>query len=132
NLDFPDTPYGLNALMSAFAGGGLEKHSVDDLRTILQGRQASARFGATGTSFGSTYATTVEDLELQLDLAAAYVIHPGYRPEAERRWRQSQVLSWPRLDQNAQTVWSAKGVRILMSGDQRFGTDPDDGAAYRS
>jgi zinc protease len=132
NLDFPDEPFGLSSLMRAFSGGGLEKHSIDDLRTILQGRQVSTRFGGTGTSFGSAYSTTPEDLELQLELAAAYVTHPGYRPEAERRWRQSQVLSWPRLDQNAQTVWAAKGMRILMAGDKRFGADPDDGAAFRS
>ncbi len=132
SLDFPDQPFGLNSLMGAFASGGLEKHSVDDLRTILQGRQVSARFGSSGTSFGSTYATTADDLKLQLELAAAYLTHPGYRPEAERRWRQSQVLSWPRLDQNAQTVWSTRGMRILMSGDRRFGMDPDDGAAFRS
>lgn len=131
-LDFPAEPYGLNGLMSAFAAGGLEKHSVDELRTILQGRQVSARFGAGAAYFGASYATTPSDLELQLQLAAAYLVHPGYRPEAERRWRQSQVLSWPRLDQNAQTVWSVKGMRILMGGDRRFGADPDDGAAYRS
>ncbi|MDP3491745.1 MAG: insulinase family protein [Hyphomonadaceae bacterium] len=132
NLDFPETPFGLNALMSAFSNGGLEKHSIDDLRALLQGRQVGTRFNATSTSFGGTYATTPKDLELQLQLVAAYVMHPGYRSEAERRWRETQVLSWPRLDQNAQTVWSVKGMRALASGDRRYGLDPDDGDAWRS
>lgn len=132
NLDFPETPFGLNSLMSAFSDGGLEKHSVDDMRAILQGRQVSTRFSASGTSFGGSYATTPKDLELQLQVAAAYLTHPGYRPEAERRWRESVVLSWPRLDANAQAVWSAKGMRALASGDNRFGNDPDDGYAWRS
>ena len=132
NLDFPEAPYGLSSLMDAFSNGGLEKHSIDDLRSMLQGRQVSARFTSSGTSFGGTYATTPEDLELQLQVAAAYVTHPGYRSEAERRWRESIVLSWPRLDQDAQTVWSAHGMRALASGDKRYGVDPDDGHAWRS
>ena len=131
-LDLPEQPFGLSQLMSAFSAGGLEKHSIDDLRTILQGHVASARFGVYGNFFGETYATTPADLELQLQVVAAYLTHPGYRPEAERRWRQGQVLSWPRLDQNAQTVWSAKGIRALLAGDRRFGSDPDDGAWQRS
>ena len=131
-LDLPETPYGLSSLMSAYSSGGLEKHSADDLRTILAGKQVSTRFGASGASFGSTYSTTPADLELQLQVAAAFLTHPGYRPEAERRWRQGLVLSWPRLDQNAQTVWQSKGWRILTSGDKRFGTDPDDGEVLRS
>ena len=132
NLDFPETPFGLSSIMSAFSNGGLEKHSIDDLRAILQGRQAGTRFNSSGASVGGAYATTPKDLELQLQLVAAYVTHPGYRSEAERRWRESQVLSWPRLDQDAQTVWAAKGLRALASGDKRYGMDPDDGDAWRS
>ncbi|RYD92956.1 MAG: insulinase family protein, partial [Sphingomonadales bacterium] len=132
NLDFPETPFGLSSLMSAFSNGGLEKHSIDDMRAMLQGRQVSTRFTSTGTSFGGAYQTVPQDLELQLQVAAAYLTHPGYRPEAERRWRENQVLSWPRLDQNAQTVWSIKGMRALASGDRRYGMDPDDGDAWRS
>lgn len=131
-IDLPETPFGLSQLMAAFPGGGLEKHSVDDLRSILQGRVVSARFGLSGTYFGGTYATTPADLELQLQVAAAYVMHPGYRQEAERRWRQGIVLGWPRLDANAQAVWNAKGVRAMVGGDRRFGSDPDDGAWQRS
>ncbi|MEQ1784623.1 MAG: insulinase family protein, partial [Hyphomonadaceae bacterium] len=131
-LDFPDQPPGLGDLMSAFSSGGLEKNSIDDLRAIMQGRVVSTRFGASSTYFGGSYATTPADLELQLQVIAAYVTHPGYRQEAERRWRQGIVLNWPRLDANAQTVWSAKGLRAMMGGDKRFGNDPDDGAWQRS
>lgn len=131
-LDFPETPFGLGSIMSAFGAGGLEKHSIDDLRAILQGRVAAARFSAGVTSFGGTYSTTPADLELQLQLLAAYVTHPGYRPEAERRWRQNLVLSWPRVDATAQAVWSAQGMRTLVGGDKRIGNDPDDGEAFRA
>ncbi len=131
-LDLPKSPYGLSSIMGAFSNGGLEKHSIDDMRAILQGRVASTRFGATSTWFGGTYATTPADLELQLQIAAAYLTSAGYRPEAERRWRQGIVLGWPRADATAQTVWAAKGLREMTGGDTRFGSDPDDGAWQRS
>lgn len=131
-LDLPEQPFGLSGLMSAFSNGGLEKHSIDDLRAILQGRVVSTRFGAASTYFGGSYATTPADLALQLEVIAAYVTHPGYRQEAERRWREGIVLGWPRLDADAQAVWAAKGLRTMMGGDRRFGSDPDDGAWQRS
>ncbi|HEV7692819.1 MAG TPA: insulinase family protein [Hyphomonadaceae bacterium] len=132
DLDLPQTPYGFSSIASALSGGGLEKHSADDLRTILAGKQVQTRFAPSGTSFGGTYATTPTDLLLQLQVSAAFLTHPGYRPEAERRWRQSVELAWPRLDANAGTVWSAKGMRMLASGDTRFGSDKDDGETKRT
>jgi hypothetical protein len=60
---------------------------------ILRGRVVSARFG-----LPDVFRRHMRDAggpELQLQVAAAYVMHPGYRQEAERRWRQS-MLGWPR------------------------------------
>ena len=67
-----------------------------------------------------------------MQVAAAYLTSPGWRPEAERRWRQSIVLSWPRFDSDAQSVMASEGMRLLASGDKRFGSSPDDGVINRS
>jgi zinc protease len=83
-------------------------------------------------AFGGVYTTTPSDLELQLMLSAAYLIHPGYRPEAERRWREAIILSWPRFNADAQSVFASQGARLLTSGDKRFGADPNDGIVDRS
>ncbi len=131
-LELPDSPFGLSDLMGAFDGGGLEKHSIDDLRVILGDHQVQPRFTASTTAFGASYSTNPADLKLQLELAAAYVTHPGYRPEAERRWRQGIVLSWPRLNGSAESVFSSKALRLLASGDKRFGYSADDGEVLRS
>jgi zinc protease len=132
DLDFPEKPFGLDAIMGAYSGGGLKAHSADDLRNILSGRAVQTGFRSSSTAFGGTYTTTPADFELQMQVAAAFLTAPGYRPEAERRWRESVVLSWPRLDANAQSVLGAKGLRMLAGGDKRFGYDPDDGEVYRS
>ncbi len=131
-LDFPERPFGLDVLMSAFSAGGLERHSADDLRGILAGHAVQAGFTSSSTAFGATYRTTPADLLLQLQVATAFITAPGYRPEAERRWRESIVLSWPRLAANAQAVLRNTALRELMTGDKRFGTHPDDGVTSRS
>lgn len=127
-----DAPFGLASLMSAYTAAGLEKHSLDELRAILGGHTLRAGLSVSPDSFGGVYLTTPDDLQLQLQLAAAYVMHPGYRPEAEKKWRESVVLSWPRLDANARNIFASQGARLLLSGDKRFGTHPDDGAVFRS
>jgi zinc protease len=125
-------PSGLVNLMTAYSAGGLERHSADDIETMFADRAVQARFSAFPDFFGGVYLTRPEDLTLQLQLAAAYLLHPGYRSEAERKWREAVVQSWPRLDADARSVFASQGARRIMSGDRRFGTDPGDGAAFRS
>jgi zinc protease len=125
-------PFGLASLMKAYSAGGLEKHSFDELQTMLGNRSVQAGFSIFPDFFGGIYMTTPSDLELQLQLAAAYLLNPGYRAEAEREWREAMVLSWPRLDADAKSTFASQGTRLLLAGDRRFGTAPDDGLANRS
>jgi zinc protease len=127
-----DAPTGLSSLMGAFAAGGLEAHSLEELRSLLAGHVVQPKFGIGPTAFGATYATTPSDLELQLQVAAAYLMHPGYRQEAERRWREAIEASWPTLTADTQMVLASAGLRSLASNDRRVGADPDDGVIDRS
>ncbi len=127
-----DGPIGLSSLMTAFSAAGLERYSVDDLRSLTAGRHVQLGLTTTPTAFSATYATTPDDLSFQLQLAAAYIIHPGYRPEAERAWREGLVRSWARLDADPRSTFANRGVRLLAQGDRRLGTSPDDGGYARS
>jgi zinc protease len=127
-----EAPLGLSSLMGAFATGGLEAHSVDELRSVLAGHAVQANFGISPTAFGGTYVTTPADLELQLQVAAAFVMHPGYRPEGERRWRDAVTASWSTFKADTGPVLSSDGLRILASGDLRVGADPGDGVVNRT
>ncbi len=132
NVALESAPFGLSSLMRAYSDGGLAAHSRDELRAILSGRAVQVGLNASSTAFGGVYTTTPGDLELQLQVAAAFLVAPGYRVEAERQWRESLTLSWPRMDANAQAVMGNEGLRILASGDRRFGAHPDDGVVSRS
>lgn len=129
---FPETPPGLSRLMSAFSDGGLKAHSSDELRSIVSGRAVQTGFGASATAFGGAYVTTAADLSLQLQVATAYLTSPGWRPEAERRWREALEAAMPKWDGSASAVLATRAMRELASGDSRFGADPADRAIDRT
>lgn len=106
---------------TAFVPGGTKAHSNDELQSILAGRQVSGVFGAGGSAFGGTVATTPQDLEIQLQVLAALMSAPGYRPEGETQWRNLVGVFLPTLDSQPGGVAARDVPRILANGDTRFG-----------
>jgi zinc protease len=75
-----------------FGGGGLEAHSIDELRRILAGKQVSVGMAVEPDHFRFGGATTGEDLLLEFELICAQIEHPGYRSEALVVLRQELPL----------------------------------------
>ncbi|MGC4016063.1 MAG: insulinase family protein [Luteolibacter sp.] len=123
-LTQPTEKPGLGLLANAlFAGGGLGKHSADDLEQILAGRNVGAAISVSEDSFTLSGSTTPEDLALELQLACAALTDPGYRDEALRQFRKAL----PMIDQ--QLKHSAAGPQTeleawLRGGDPRFVMPP--------
>lgn len=113
---------GLELLASTvFTAGGLGEHSADELRRILAGRNVGAQFSVGSDAFQLSGTTTPDDLLLQLQLTAAYLSDPGYRPESLRR-AQTQLREMYRSSRHtSQGVLRAEVARFLASGDHRFG-----------
>ncbi|MFT5905174.1 MAG: zinc protease [Cryomorphaceae bacterium] len=110
-LGMPQGKPGLDMLTGAVAnGGGLGKHSADDLRTLLAGKNVGIGIGIGDDSFTLGGATTPEDLELQLQLFCASLTDPGFRPEAERQFKARLPMMYSQLKH------SAKGAQAQMSG----------------
>lgn len=76
-----DTPMLDAFTSSAFNGGGLGLHAVDDLRRILAGRTAGATLEIGDDAFALGGITTPDDLALQLRLMCAALKDPGWRNE---------------------------------------------------
>jgi zinc protease len=107
-------------MTQVFTAGGLGKHSSDDLQTLLAGRSVSANFSSTNETFVASALTTPEDLELQLQLLAAFGTDPGYRPEGEVLYRQSiNNFFESRLATPASALNTSLGG-ILSDNDPRF------------
>lgn len=112
------------AMTRALAAGGLGKHSQDDLQSLLAGRTVSANFSSTDETFVSLVGTTPQDLPLELQLLAAYVTDPGYRPEGEVQFRQAVNNFFAALRTTPGSALNADLGRILSDGDPRFSLQP--------
>ncbi|MBF7011152.1 M16 family metallopeptidase, partial [Novosphingobium sp. HR1a] len=88
--------------------GGLGKHSRDSLDTILAGRSVGLGLSSAAASFDSRVTTTPRDLEIQLQLLAALVTDPGYRPEGEVRYRQAINNYFAQLDATPASALAAR------------------------
>ncbi len=108
-------------LNSSVAAGGLEKHSADELRSILAGRVAGlAGVSAADDAFTMSGSTIPADLELQLQLLAAQLAAPGYRPEAQALWAGTVPVIDKQLDATAIGVLQ-RNLPRLVNNDPRFG-----------
>jgi zinc protease len=125
-IDTRDDPLATE-MLEMFAAGGLGKHSQDELQTLLAGRSVGAGFAATGDVFTATATTTPRDLELQLQLLAAYLVDPGYRPEGEQLYRQNIANFFARYRATPNSALSNLLGGILSDNDPRFTLQkPDD------
>ncbi|MFN4112948.1 MAG: M16 family metallopeptidase [Sphingomonadaceae bacterium] len=122
-LDTREAPLG-TALTALFASAGLGKHSFDELQTVLAGRTVGAAFTSDADAFRLDATTTPRDLELQLQLIAAYMTDPGYRSEAVTRYRNGLDDYFARIEATPRGVLSVREGEILSDNDPRFMLQP--------
>ncbi|HTQ31295.1 MAG TPA: insulinase family protein [Opitutaceae bacterium] len=108
----------------AFLPGGLGRHSADDLQRILAGRTVGVDFKTGSDALLFSGATNREDLLLELQLLAAYLTDPGYRPEALRLTRKNINEIYDGLAHSTSGPLATEVPRLLANGDPRFGLPP--------
>ena len=116
-------------MFGALRLGGLGKHSEDDLQTILAGHSVGTDFGEGEDGFTAAARTTPQDLALQLQIYAAFVTDPGYRPEGESQYRVQTNNFFLRKDATPGSALQAALGGILSDNDPRFTLQPVE--AYR-
>lgn len=131
-LELPASQPGLSMLISSLAEGGLEAHAADELQSILAGRNVRTQIGVTDDAFSLSGATTPSDLELELQVMAAHLTHPGYRAEGLERFRQNIAIQYPTIASTPGGVAQRDVARHLRSGDARYGIPPQDVLMSRS
>ena len=108
------------AMVATLPIGGLGLHSQDELETILAGRTVQFSLSAATDAFVMGGTTTPRDLDLQLDLLAAAITDPGYRPEGEQRYAKSVAEFFANLDGTPGRALSVKQGGLLSDFDPRF------------
>jgi zinc protease len=115
-----DRPGPAWAFGAAFVPGGLGRITAEDLRETLNAHVYSVGIGMDENRFALSGATRPEDLAVQMQVLAAYLTDPGWRPTGLNRTR---ALSGTIHDQLASTpsgVFVRESGAPLHNGDQRW------------
>lgn len=129
NFTMPKDQPGLHQFAQMiFGGGGLGKHSADDLQRILAGKNVGVGFGISDDAFSLSGRTTPDDFELQLQLMLAHLTDPGFRPEAERQVKMMLPMIYNQLKHTMQGA-QIEMQRQLHGGDARFSFPEQEKAA---
>lgn len=110
-----------NFLTGIFTSGGLEAHSDDDLKVLFAGKSVSVSFDVDEDAFILSGKTTPEFLADQLTLMRAYLLHPGFRDEAETEFKRSLDYLYQQLERTPEGVSQNEVARYLHGDDSRFG-----------
>jgi zinc protease len=126
-LTEPPDERGLSALAGGtFDAGGLGRHSVDDLTRILAGKTVGVGFSAETDTFAFSGTTSPDDLTLELQLLAAKIVDPGYRPEALRQARKGIDQMYLGFAHTLNGPLATQVAHLVAGGDPRFGLPPKD------
>jgi zinc protease len=104
----------------AYLSGGLEALSYLDLRRTLSGKITSVGFGVDDDAFALSGATRPADLDTELQVLAAYITKPGWRPEPFQQGLSSLSDNLTKLDATPMSLFGAKFAELLHPGDARW------------
>jgi zinc protease len=131
-LELPKTKG--NAAWAADAGayllGGLNAISYDDLQQALSSKVYGLAFNTREDAFVLSGATTTGDLDTQLQLIAAYIDAPGWRPEAFERVRAAAAPQLNTFAASPEGVVRRDIGMLLHDGDPRWATVTPVGLAF--
>lgn len=110
-----------------FAAGGLEAHTLNDLRTIFGGKDIGVNMTLAENAINANYVSAPDTIEDQLEVFAAFMTHPAYRTEGKTFADKILNNSWQNLEQSPEGVENANVYPLLYHGDARRGmTKPED------
>jgi zinc protease len=107
-----------------FAGGGLGKHSNDDLQQILAGRNVGTALSIGEDAFALSGSTTPADFALQCRLMCATLTDPGYRNEGLWQFQKAIPMIYQRL-RHTPSGPMQEMESWLHGGDPRFSVAPE-------
>ena len=109
----------------ALIPGGTRELTAEEIEQTLSGRVVSSSFSGGDDAWRFTGKTRPADLLVQMQLLAAYIARPGFRPEAFLRQRAGLTAALPELDSTPSGVEQRDLSALLHAGDPRFKAIPD-------
>jgi len=119
-LDLSKTGQNVNWQSGAYIEGGLKQISAEDMERVLASRLYGAQFGVSDDAFVFTGGTRPEDLDVQMQVLAAYVSEPGWRPEAFKRLQGARRTAHDQYEATDSGVLSRDLAALMHPDDQRW------------
>ena len=104
----------------AFTGGGLTDLTATELQRSLTGRHFGAGLSIGEDGFQLAGGTTPEDLDLQMQVLAAYVTQPAFRPDSFERSRTAYAERLRQAGTDPRAIMGLKLSEVLHDGDKRW------------
>ena len=104
--------------------GGLGKISLEEMEQVLASKLVGSDLALTDDALVLGGATRPEDLDVQLQVLAAYVSDPAFKASAFHRVQNALSAQLDQLDATPQGVFGREVGRLQHGGDLRWGT-PD-------
>jgi len=104
----------------AFAEGGLKQISANDTERALAGQVYRVGFGAEDDAFVLAGETRPSDLSTQLQVLAAYLTEPGWRPEAFQRMKSFGATLEQQYESTDGGVFGRDLQGLMHAGDRRW------------
>src|SRR5262245_3239298 len=115
--------------VGSYVGGGLQAMPFIDIRRTLPGKIYGVSFDVEDDAFSLSGATRPADLDIQMQVLAAFLTSPGWRPEFFLQGPSSLSDGLAKLDVNPMSLFGAKFSGFLHSGDVRWETPTLDDVA---
>lgn len=120
-LDLPrDRVTPMWAASGAFAEGGLQELSAEEMERSLSSRIYGAQFSAGDDAFELQGRTRPQDFEVQMQVLSSYLSKPGFRPEAFQRMRTYGGTLQDQFDSTPSGVIGRDLGGLMHPGDQRY------------
>ena len=111
-------------LVPALVAGGTGKLTITDLQRMLEARASAVKLEMQDKAFDLVGHTQPANLDFDLQLAAAYLTDPGFRPEAVERFKTAFTAALPQVNATATGVLQREEDIALHDGDRRWMTIP--------
>jgi len=115
--------------IGSYLGGGLQAMPFIDIRRTLPGKIYGVSFDVEDDAFTFSGATRPADLDTQMQVLAAFLTSPGWRPDFFQQGLSSLSDGLAKLDINPMSLFGAKLSGFLHSGDARWETPTLDDVA---
>jgi zinc protease len=119
-LDLPADRQSPTWAGGAVIEGGLKQLATEDVDRVLADKLYGARFTASDDAFVLSGGTRTADLPTQLQVLAAYVAEPGWRPEAFARLKASGSTLHDQYEATDSGVLARDLPGLLHGGDRRW------------